>query len=396
MPEGASLPSECVAASSSSLRPDLVPMAADQVRRWQQLQQRQQRWEILNDEMTLAVDDGTVVAWRHPESGTVCVTVTAADHVALAVVQPGQAISIDEGGERNRRSGGSAAPHRGLTPAEVVTVAETAIRLTLASHDPAMVDGRPTVDTATSAEVYPGDCTSAAVSRDAPDVAVEPDAANSTNLTRDARRTRRTISVAWYALRADPRLAEAARRSGWDVQRSLLKMSRSATDLVRPPLAEGFEYVEFRPRSQLNALIEVNARAFARHPEQGAMSADDFSRKFGSAQFPIDGVVAVQHTASGRLAAFCWTKVEVVDDSDSIGEIYVIGVDPQFQGRGLGRSATVAGLAFLAQERVDRFVLFVEADNHAAVTLYESLGFGVERRDHVFTKLIESDHVSTT
>ena len=51
------------------------------------------------------------------------------------------------------------------------------------------------------------------------------------------------------------------------------------------------------------------------------------------------------------------------------------GHPPQAQGLGLGRAVTLAGLEHLARVPVDVVDLYVDADNAAAVALYESLGF---------------------
>ena len=69
-----------------------------------------------------------------------------------------------------------------------------------------------------------------------------------------------------------------------------------------------------------------------------------------------------------------------------LGEIYVIAVDPDFQGLGLGNQLTLAGLASIAERGVTIGMLYVDGGNTAAVTMYEHLGFPVHRTDRAFTR----------
>ena len=87
-----------------------------------------------------------------------------------------------------------------------------------------------------------------------------------------------------------------------------------------------------------------------------------------------------------RLLGFHWTKVH--PDQAGLGEVYVIGVDPSVQGRGLGQVLTAVGVASLAERLADAaeptVLLYVESDNVAAVRTYERLGFTTYSVDTAF------------
>jgi mycothiol synthase len=59
--------------------------------------------------------------------------------------------------------------------------------------------------------------------------------------------------------------------------------------------------------------------------------------------------------------------------------VYVVGVDPSAQGRGLGQLLTAVGIEWLARRLANAadpaVMLYVESDNVAAVRTYQRLGF---------------------
>ena len=127
------------------------------------------------------------------------------------------------------------------------------------------------------------------------------------------------------------------------------------------------------------AWIDVNNRAFDWHPEQGGWTLATLARREKEPWFDPAGFLL--HEREGRLAAFCWTKLHPAGTHDpAMGEIYVIAVNPDFQGLGLGRALTVAGLASIAERGVATGMLYVDATNDGAVALYTKLGFTV---DHI-------------
>ncbi len=168
---------------------------------------------------------------------------------------------------------------------------------------------------------------------------------------------------------------------GFAGERDLIQL-RCALPL--PPPVRDDEVVAtrtFRVGQDEPAWLVTNNRAFAGHPEQGKWDLATIRAREAEPWFDSDGFRI--HEADGRLAGSCWTKVHATA-SPPLGEIYVISVDPDFRGRGLGRALTRAGLEWLASVGVATGMLYVDAANTAAVKLYLSMGFTTHHVDRSY------------
>ena len=190
-------------------------------------------------------------------------------------------------------------------------------------------------------------------------------------------RDRGDASLDWLAFAPGAQLAAVAAEFRLSPTRRLFQMYRSLPtgmeiDLITRPFEPGLDEA---------AWLRVNQRAFAWNPQQGAWSLESLCARESEPWFDPAGFLL--HERQGRLAGFCWTKVHVTTGAP-LGEIYVIAVDPDFHGLGLGQSLTLAGLEHLSSRGITTAMLFVDADNTAAATLYDKLGFVVHRTDYIF------------
>lgn len=174
---------------------------------------------------------------------------------------------------------------------------------------------------------------------------------------------------------------EFARSLNFKNSRVLWQMRRSLrAPLNEPKLPAGLRLRNFDPEFDMNAWLAVNGRAFVDHPEQGGWQLADLERRMNEPWFSAVGFILAISDDTGEIAGFHWTKVhgatgQAPHAHEAIGEVYVVGVDPAWQGTGLGRALTLVGLHHLRDLGLGQAMLYVDATNDPAISLYTSLGF---------------------
>ena len=216
------------------------------------------------------------------------------------------------------------------------------------------------------------------------DLAVHPDArGNGIGTALAAAALAATDRVEAWSHADHPAAARIAARFGIPKERELRIMSRPTSlpvgEVTPPP---GVRVKTFEPADE-EALLEVNAAAFAHHPEQGHMTAEDFRERMSESWFDPAGLflaVPDEPDEEMPLLGFHWTKVHR-DEDPPYGEVYVVAANPKAAGRGLGTLLTKVGLQHLATQGVDEVILYVDGDNDPAVAVYEGQGFRVVRTE---------------
>ena len=159
-----------------------------------------------------------------------------------------------------------------------------------------------------------------------------------------------------------------AARFGLEATRRLLQQ-RAPVRARTPRLRDGDRVSAFRPGADDAAWLDLNARAFADHPEQGSLVQADLDARMAEPWFDADDLLLLRR--GDELVATSWLKVE----ADQPAEFYAVAVSPDHQGEGLGGAVVDAGLARLAERGADIAALYVEGDNEPALRLYAARGF---------------------
>ena len=164
--------------------------------------------------------------------------------------------------------------------------------------------------------------------------------------------------------------------------RTVIQMSKDLTQIS--PINTDYQIRSFLPDLDNQAWLTLNNQAFANHPEQGNWSEADLSIRVNEDWFDEKGFFVAQD--KDQLIGFCWTKIHgghshthQTDsdhhDHDPIGEIYVMAVSKEYEGRSIGKALTITGLNYLKYQGLNNVMLYVGVENKPAFNLYKSLGF---------------------
>jgi mycothiol synthase len=154
--------------------------------------------------------------------------------------------------------------------------------------------------------------------------------------------------------------------------RTILKLHRSLVAQFPEPITPA-EIATFN-LADSDEWLALNNKIFVTHPDQGDWVMQDLTNRIKENWFDSEGFFLARDR--GKMIGFCWTKIhhDRVNEGP-IGEIYVIGVDPSAHSSGLGKALMLTAMHYFQSKEIKESMLYVDADNHAALILYKKLGF---------------------
>jgi mycothiol synthase len=197
----------------------------------------------------------------------------------------------------------------------------------------------------------------------------------------------RTMDI--WANNDSPATEAIAAQFGFRPARRLLHLHRHVQAVDPVPAPAGVSVRAFRPGADDAAWLKLNNRIFANHPENGRWTEQDLRARMQQTWFnPADFLIA---EVNGKLAGFCWLKVEDRGDTGRVGEIYVIGTAPESRGIGLGRFLLTEALRHLERRQTCLAAIYVDESNAIAVALYVAEGFHYHHVDVCYTRELRAE-----
>jgi mycothiol synthase len=177
---------------------------------------------------------------------------------------------------------------------------------------------------------------------------------------------------------------------GFGFVRRFLELKRELSELHSLAAEQGPLGNRHLQLGEEDKLAEIQNRSFAGTWGYNPTAVEDIVYLLSlTGRSPEDVILICE---GDRPVGYCWTLVDPeasAGASKKMGRIYMLGVDPDYRGRGIGKRALLAGLAHLKSKGIEVAELTVDSQNAAACALYESGGFRVSSTSAWYEKALD-------
>jgi mycothiol synthase len=177
---------------------------------------------------------------------------------------------------------------------------------------------------------------------------------------------------------------------GFGFVRRFLELRRELSELRLPAAEHGPLTNRHLQPGEEDKLTRIQNRSFVGTWGYNPTAVEDIVYLLSlTGRSPEDVILICE---GDRPVGYCWTLVDPEASagvSKKVGRIYMLGVDPDYRGSGIGERALLAGLAHLKSKGIEVAELTVDGQNAAACALYESGGFRVSSSSSWYEKVVD-------
>jgi len=165
-------------------------------------------------------------------------------------------------------------------------------------------------------------------------------------------------------------------RLGFSLIRRFLELRLDIADVRWPDINQATLECRYLQRGEEDKLAQIQNRAFA--------------GTWGYNPNTVEEITYQTNRESHSLEEVVWTGVacERGAVSERKGRIFMLGVDPDYRGKGIGKRVLLVGLDSLKSKGLQVAELTVDSENKVAYALYQSIGFKVRTSSFWYEKAI--------
>lgn len=165
---------------------------------------------------------------------------------------------------------------------------------------------------------------------------------------------------------------------GFRFVRRFLELRLDLSGAHVPEISQITSPCRYLRRGEEDKLMQIQNRSFANTWGYSPNTIEDIVYLTGLPQCSPEDIILAWD--ADRPIAYCWTKTSPREGraiGGGKGRIYMLGVEVDRRGKGMGKHVLLNGLSHLKGKGIGIVELTVDSENQAACALYRSVGFKV-------------------
>jgi mycothiol synthase len=178
-------------------------------------------------------------------------------------------------------------------------------------------------------------------------------------------------------------------KMGFSFIRRYLELRLDLSKAHLPNLSKTTFTVRSLRKGEEETLTQIQNRSFATTWGYNPNSSKDVIYRIGLPHCSLDDIIMAFE--ADKPIGYCWTRMNYREDNaeeGGQGRIYMLGVDPDYRGKGVGMHVLAVGLSYLKSRGVRIVHLTVDGENKAARALYRTVGFEVWKSSVWYEKVL--------
>jgi len=178
---------------------------------------------------------------------------------------------------------------------------------------------------------------------------------------------------------------------GFSLVRRFLELGLDIADVAELDMVRAIPGCRHLEPGEEDKLSQFQNRAFAGAWGYQPNTVEEMTFRVNSSTCSREDIAVIHE--GDKAIGYCWIGISCEEGMPSIrkGRILMLGVAPDYRGKGIGKRLVLAGLARLKSKGLQVAELTVDSENKPACALYQSIGFEVRDSTLWYEKVINQD-----